>query len=308
MHPPTDEYFNYLPVRDRDVQWGMYVTGAGCWCVAPKSPYPLRRHPDPYHFSWYKGRVLPEYQVVYIRRGEGVFESGPTGIQPIHAGTIILTFPGVWHRYHPNEETGWEEYWLGMNGQQLQRLVEQGILSPKNAVLPIDDGTEIEGEYETLIDRMRIEPHRGHSIAAAALQTLATALEVTVGPPPKAAPRFTARAAEDALVTKALQYIWNHSQRPINVADVVAQLPVTRRSLERRFRDALGGTILDEIMNCRLQRAKQLLAETNLPVGQVSAMAGFSQTQRMNEAFQRHQGLSPWAYRRKCRRQESHHA
>ncbi len=73
------------------------------------------------------------------------------------------------------------------------------------------------------------EPHRGHSIAAAALQTLATALEVAVAPPPTPVPAFAPRTAEDAVVAKVLQYIWNHSQRPINVADVVAQLPVTRR-------------------------------------------------------------------------------
>ncbi len=110
------------------MQWGLYVTGAGCCCVAPKSPYPPRRHPDPYQFTWHKGRVLPEYQVVYIRRGEGVFESGPTGVKRIRAGSVILTFPGVWHRYHPSEETGWDEYWFGMNGEQLHRLVGQGIL------------------------------------------------------------------------------------------------------------------------------------------------------------------------------------
>jgi AraC-like DNA-binding protein len=299
----NDEYFNYLPIRDRDVQWGLYVTGAGCCFVPPKSPYPLRRHPNPYQFTWHKGRVLPEYQVVYIRGGEGVFESGPTGVQRIRRGSVILTFPGVWHRYHPSAETGWDEYWFGMNGEQLHRLVGQGILSANNAVLEIDDGTEIEGQCEALMERMRTAPHRGHSIAAAALQTLATALEVSVAPPPTPMPAFTSRAAEDAIVAKAIQYIWNNSERPMNVADVVAQLPVTRRSLERRFRDALGSTILDEIMNCRLQRAKQLLSETKLPVGQVSVMSGFARIQRMNEAFQRCEGVTAWTYRRNCHRQ-----
>jgi AraC-like DNA-binding protein len=305
MQPSKDEFFHYLPIRDRDVQWGLYVTGAGCCSVAPKSNYPPRRHPDPYQFNWHKGRILPEYQVVFIRRGEGVFESGPTGVKRIRSGSVILTFPGVWHRYHPSQETGWDEYWFGMNGEHLHRLVGQGILAPKNAILEIDDGAEIESECDALMDRVRVEPRRGHSIAAAALQTLATAIEVTVAPPPTPAPAFTSRAAEDDLVAKAIQYIWNHSEQAMNVADVVAQLPTTRRSLERRFRDALGTTILEEIANCRLQRAKQLLVETHLPVNQVAVMSGFSRTQRMNEAFQREEGMSPWAYRRNCRKQDA---
>jgi AraC-like DNA-binding protein len=301
MPHAEDEYFNYLPIRDCDVKWGLYVTGAGLVRASPHSPYPLRRHPDPYQCTWTKGRVLPEYQVVFIVRGDGVFESGPTGVKRIQAGSVILTFPGVWHRYQPSEDTGWEEYWFGMNGEQLHRLVGQGILAPKNAVLDINDRTELDGECKTLVDRVRIEPQRGHTIAAAALQALATALEVASVPPPIPAKVSTPRAAEDAVVAKAIQYIWNHSEQPMNVTDVVAQLPVTRRSLERRFRDALGTTILDEIANCRLQRAKQLLSETSLPVSQVAAMSGFSRTQRLNEAFRRYEGITPWVYRRKYR-------
>jgi AraC-like DNA-binding protein len=295
----TDECFNYLPIRDCDVKWGLYVTGAGSVNAGPHAAYPSRRHPAPYQFTWAKGRVLPEYQVVYILRGEGVFESGATGVKRIQAGSVILTFPGVWHRYHPSESTGWQEYWFGLNGEHLHGLIGQGIFAPKDAVLEIGDRTEIEGECRALVDRVRLEPHRGHTIAAAALQVLATVLEVAVVPTP--APVLMPRAVEDAVVAKAIQYIWNHSERPINVVDVVAQFPVARRSLERRFRDALNTTILDEIVNCRLQRAKQLLSETNLPVGQVATMSGFSRTQHMNEAFQRREGISAWAYRRDCR-------
>jgi AraC-like DNA-binding protein len=272
---------NYLPIRDCDLSGGLFVTGAGSCSAGPKSPYPTRRH-----------------------RGEGVFESAPTGVKQIPKGSVILTFPGVWHRYHPSRDTGWDEFWFGMNGEHLHRLVGQRLLAPSRAILEVDDGAEIEGQCEALMDRVRIEPQRGHSIAACALQALATAREVAVAPPPTPAPAFTRRTAEDAVVAKALQYIWNNSQRPVNVADVVAQFPVTRRSLERRFRDSLGATILEEIMNCRLQRDKQLLSETTLPVGQVSAMSGFARTQRMNDAFQRHEHQSPWAYRRQSQRSE----
>ena len=298
MHASKDEYFNYLPIRNCDVRWGLFVTGVGCCCVAPKTPYPLRRHPHPYQYAWHEGRILPEYQLVYIRKGEGVFESGPTGVKRVSAGSVILTFPGVWHRYHPSEETGWEEYWFGMNGELMHRLIRQGFLTPKNAIMQVNDSTELESQCAALLDRVRVDPQRGHSISVAALQTLAIALEVAIVPPPTPAPAFKHCTPEDAWVVKALHYIWNNSQQPINVTDVVSEFPVTRRSLERRFRISLGTTILEEIMNCRLQRARQLLTETQLPVGQISAMSGFSRIQRMNEAFQRHDNLSPWEYRR----------
>ena len=112
-----ENYFRYIPVRQRDVQWGLYVTGAGCTSILPgESPYPPKIHPELYDFRWESGRTLPEYQLIYIAGGEGVFESAPTGEQNVAAGTVILLFPGVWHRYRPQPKTGWDEI-LG----QLQR-------------------------------------------------------------------------------------------------------------------------------------------------------------------------------------------
>lgn len=305
MYSPQPEFFEYLPIRDREVQWGLYVTGLGCCCAPPQSRYPQRTHPAPYQFTWQRGRVLPEYQLVYIVRGEGTFETPLTGVQKVQAGNVILTFPGVWHRYRPSVETGWDDYWFGLGGEEIDRLHRYDIVSERNPVLEIRCPTEVEAQCKSLVERVRAEPHRTHSIAAAALQTLAAALEAAVASSVATVPA-PARAAKDELVAKALWFIWNHGQQPINVADVVAQLPVTRRSLERHFCDALGTTILDEILNCRLQRAKHLLTETTLPVGQVAVMSGFSSAQRMNETFQRREGISAWAYRRTHSRPKSY--
>lgn len=294
------EYFHYVPVSERDVQWGLYVTGAGCGDWQAGDPYPQRRHPDVYQFTWNKGRVLPEYQLVLITRGEGIFESGPTGAKPIHAAAVLLTLPGVWHRYRPSKETGWEERWVGMNGEQLHRLQRQGIINPEKSILHVADCSELVELFDDLLNRVEQNPTRTHTIAAVALQILASSLELVEAQP---LPQRTVpmQSAEDAIVAEAIQFIWDHSQRPMTIDDVVSQLPVGRRSLERRFRKALGRSLLEEITRCRLQRAKQLLEETSLPISQIAAAAGFSKTDRMNEVFQRAEGVSPWAYRRNRR-------
>ena len=78
-------YFRYIPVRQRDIQWGLYVTRMGCTKILPGAEYPPRTHPKPYDFTWQKGRTLPEYQVIYITAGEGLFESAPTGRKEVAA-------------------------------------------------------------------------------------------------------------------------------------------------------------------------------------------------------------------------------
>ncbi|MCE5266459.1 MAG: AraC family ligand binding domain-containing protein [Planctomycetaceae bacterium] len=98
MSTLRQEYFRYLPVSERDVQWDLYVTGAGRSSVPPGSRYPRSVHPQLYQFAWDRGRVLPEYQTLYITRGQGIFESKPTGRREIKTGSVLLLFPGVWHR------------------------------------------------------------------------------------------------------------------------------------------------------------------------------------------------------------------
>jgi transcriptional regulator GlxA family with amidase domain len=103
----------------------------------------------------------------------------------------------------------------------------------------------------------------------------------------------------DPLVKKALEIIWSPSDHPLSVADIARQLPVTRRTLDRRFAEVTGHSVLEEINTCRLSRAKQLLKETDLPVKNVARLAGFSSAERMRVLFVERIGLSPTDYRRR---------
>ena len=66
---------------------------------------PLSRHPEKYNFKPQTGRILNEYQLVYITKGSGYFSSQSCKSQKINAGTMILLFPGEWHSYYPDRET-----------------------------------------------------------------------------------------------------------------------------------------------------------------------------------------------------------
>ena len=102
---------------------------------------------------------------------------------------------------------------------------------------------------------------------------------------------------DDEYVEQALRLIAEESHRPIKVGDIVAQIPISWRSLERRFRDCRGSTISSEITRFRIERAKRLLTETTMLVKQVAEASGFANTRRLCEVFKRLEGLSPEQYR-----------
>jgi LacI family transcriptional regulator len=71
----------------------------------------------------------------------------------------------------------------------------------------------------------------------------------------------------------------------------------TRRTLERRFREQLGKTILQALVGCRIQRAKRLLAETHVPIKNVAHASGFSSLSNFCKVFRREIGTTPGEYR-----------
>lgn len=104
---------------------------------------------------------------------------------------------------------------------------------------------------------------------------------------------------EDPLVVAALRFIRDHAGQHIGVPDVVGEMGVCRRTMERRFTRAVGRSILSEITRCRLERAKQFLKETNLPAHRVATSSGFSSPRTLNRTFLRLEGQTATVFRHK---------
>lgn len=296
-----DSFSRYLPIYEQNIRWGLYLTGVG-WCrIEPDHPYPPKGHPDIYDFKYETGRVLPEYQILLIAEGAGVYESAKTEKISVKTGDIILLFPGVWHRYRPSE-AGWKEYWLSFNGELLYRIFKQGLLDPRRSVLTAENPDQIVAAFERIIAHVQAHPAGNSNVLSAyAMEVLTLALqnEQTRQLPKTAAlPVDYAWSVDDPIVFKALQMIWNHSYRDFRVDDLVRQLPVTRRTLERKFIQALHHSIGDEITRCRLERAKHLLTNTTLPIKHIALSVGFSGTDRMGKVLRDNLQVTPSRYRK----------
>ena len=110
--------------------------------------------------------------------------------------------------------------------------------------------------------------------------------------------RSTARdAVADALVRRCRALMEANVGRPFNVADLVASLGVSRRTLETRFRAATGRSLNDEITELRIRRAKTMLAKSALPQSAIAAACGFCDASHLNVIFRRHCGAPPSAFR-----------
>jgi len=301
MKTQKEDFFTYLPISENNIRWDMYLTGAGVATIEPQSPYPPAGHPALYNFNWKDGRVLPEYQILLITQGEGTFESTGTELTSVKAGSIMLLFPGVWHRYRPLKNCGWQEYWLSWNGERLYRLLKKGVLDPTNPVMQLEKPDEIHDVFVRILNYIRRHPTENPSVLSAyAMEILALSIESESNHQTQrdtAVPIEYAHSVDDPIVFKALQLIWNHSYREFRVNDIVDQLPVSRRTLERKFTQLVKRPIRSEITRCRVARSKHLLKNTQLPVKHIAYSVGFSSADRMGKVFQRELGITPKEYR-----------
>jgi LacI family transcriptional regulator len=104
-------------------------------------------------------------------------------------------------------------------------------------------------------------------------------------------------AVDDSDVSQALRFIRKRQGRGISVGDVAEEVALSRRSLEKRFLNAIGRTVHEEIQRARLQYAKQLLIKTGPSISKVAAFAGFSSTGSFVQFFRNRVGASPADFR-----------
>jgi hypothetical protein len=124
-----DSFLHYLPYSKEDEKLGMLCTTAGTVKVLPGIEYPPQKNQHPALFRPVaEGRILPEFQIVYIPDGEGIFISGNAEYK-IKPGSLMLLLPGLKHAYKPFLETGWQEYWVGFKGTYFSILVMEGRFS-----------------------------------------------------------------------------------------------------------------------------------------------------------------------------------
>ncbi|WP_439631971.1 XylR family transcriptional regulator [Gemmata sp.] len=108
-------------------------------------------------------------------------------------------------------------------------------------------------------------------------------------------------ATADADLARAIRYVRENACTGLRVADVLRQCGRSQSTLQRQFRAVLGRTPKAEIVRVQVERAKQLLASTDLSVGGVAERCGFSHVKRLCGVFRGQTGQSPGQFRKAVR-------
>lgn len=122
--------------------------------------------------------------------------------------------------------------------------------------------------------------------------------------PPPAAPRAEGApdAAEEAssyVVQAAMEYIRAHYTEHIHLGEVADNIYVSQWHLSKLINKHLGQSFFDIVNQLRVEKARELLGEPSLRVGEIAELVGFSDVAHFSKTFKKITGLSPVEYRQK---------
>jgi AraC-like DNA-binding protein len=280
-------YYRYLSVSPEDERWGLNVLNAGCTHIRPSSAYPVETHPGHHFFRWNEGRVLDEYQVVYITRGAGVFESASCTRRNIGEGTIFLLFPGERHRYMPSPDTGWDEYWIGLRGRIMDDLIAQSIFTRQSPCLTIGFSETVFHIFQTIIEGTKQEA-AGPMISGAAMHLIGCLYTQS---------RKKTKTHDEEVIDKARVLFQSRIDTDFSPEEAARELKVGYSWFRKTFKQQLGVSPGQYFLHAKIDRAKELLATPDVPVKEVAQALSFNSVYHFCKLFKEKTGQTPGAYR-----------
>jgi transcriptional regulator GlxA family with amidase domain len=105
----------------------------------------------------------------------------------------------------------------------------------------------------------------------------------------------------DRPVRELLTWIERHPSADLSVATLATRSAMSERTLHRNFRRELGLTPAEAVERLRVEAARRLLEQTDLPIGEVARRCGLGVVETFYRAFRSQVGVTPAAYRRTVR-------
>ncbi len=295
-----DVNIKYLIANKQDKLWGITVTTVGYQRIEPHTVYPPKNHPSEYLFSTLKGRTLDEYILLYIGNGSGTFSLDKQKGIRLTTGNMLLLFPGEWHNYAPDLSTGWDEYWIGFQGDNVEALVQNGFFSEQKKVFNVGPSVEIVQLFRAAIS-VAAEQKSGFQQILAGIASLLLGMTHSLDKS-----QAFDQSQPMQLINKAKMIMFENSHTDIKPEEVANRICMSYSCFRRNFKQYTGLSPHQYLQEIRIQKSKELLATTNLTCQEIAYKTGYESPIHFTTLFKKKTGLTPFRYREYYQRHESH--
>jgi len=286
----------YPAIHESEDILGIRITTSGFQKVEINQQYPLTGHPQTHHYHYQTGRILNEFQLVYITQGKASFSSSVYKEKILNEGTLFILFPGEWHTYRPLNETGWEAYWVGFKGDFVHGFIENNILDKFAPFISIGYNDEILALFQQINEHAkREEPGSNVLLGGLVFHMIGYLYHFRKN-------ELFSNKTMVATINKSKVIMREHVCSIIAPEEIARQLNVSYSWFRKTFKEYTEFSPAQYMMHLKVQKAKELLLNTNDSVKQIAGTLNFEQSEYFSVFFKRLTGLTPLEYRATSRK------
>lgn len=281
----------YLTINPADQKWGLSVNSVGHQSIAKNEVYPPQNHPTRYLFNISKGRVLNEYQLLYITSGSGTFSSQSGGTHKVQAGCMFLLFPNEWHSYSPDPESGWNEYWIGFNGDLMKNWEQEEFFSKEHPFFNVGLNEDLIGMYKrAIIIAEAQEANYQQALSGIACNLLGMSIYLS---------RNKTFISNDisTKINQAKMRI-HEDISSIKPEDIAKSMHMSYSKFRKIFKEYTGFAPSQYIQEVKITLAKEMLTNTAMSIKEIAFELGYDNSDYFFTVFRKMTGITPLSYRK----------
>ena len=239
----------------------------------------------------YGPAVRSGYLIHYVIDGKGIFKTNGK-LYRLNAGDAFLIVPGSLIYYEADAKKPWTYTWIGFQGIKIKQYLERTSLMDC-PVFHYGRDDRIRLCHEKMFEANQLQENKDlimNSILYEYLFLLASKF-------PRQ--RMSVQSRKITYVEESLKYIESNYARNISIHEIAQFLNIDRSYLHRLFKQVTGCSLKTYLLNYRIKRACELLANTDIPVAVIARSVGYEDPFYFSRLFKNKKGVSPMEYRQK---------
>lgn len=236
------------------------------------------------------------YLFHYVISGTGTLMAdnakGETQTYSIKSGQGFLIFPGQITTYIADQNLPWEYVWIEFDGLRVKEaldLTELSVNTPMYHSHSKDLREQLMNEMLYIVHHAKESPFHliGHLYLFLDYLTQSA----------KSTKLVQSSKMSDYYIKEAINYIEQNFQNNITIEDIAAVCGINRSYFGKIFRNSIGHSPQEFLMNYRMVKATELLKLTSLSIAEIGAAVGYENQLHFSRAFKTIYGVSPRAWR-----------
>lgn len=269
FHTPSEDFLHS----------SVYITWAG------------HRHCTPSHQIG--PRVMDAYKLVFVLSGKGYLKQGSDHTISLTQGDMFVLFPRERHQYYADEEHPWELMWVSFNGELCKTILDSLDLTLDNYILNNALTHSIQRTLQTLINSLGDTSDTNRLCATGQLYMLLAYIKQIM----EAKQHSTDQPKQNPCVWKAIRFIEQNYYLNLDVEMLCKHVNYSRSYLSRIFKNEMQMTIPEYTNMIRIQNAKTLLIESDMPMREISTSVGINDSFYFSKLFKKFTGQTPRDFR-----------